>query len=147
VSNVIVYLGPGDAREENELVGADAILVAVRRMEGRIHVIVTDNYYFSIKLFTTLLERGFYATGTVKKGSKGYPPSLAGIPAAHCPPRGILVVKMHRSQKIVAMVWMDSKPMWLFSTAVNLVDRACMAPRWVRRERLDFLTSPVFLQY
>jgi hypothetical protein len=147
VSNVIVYLGASDVREEDELVGADAVLVAIRGMEGRGHVVIMDNFFTSVKLFMTLLERGFYATGTVKRISKGFPPSLAGFPAAHQPARGTLVVKMHRSRKIVAIVWIDSRPVWLLSTALDPVDPASVAPRWVRRERLDFPTSPILLQY
>jgi hypothetical protein len=110
VSNLIVYLGAGDQREESELVGADAVLVAVRGLEGRGHVVITDNFFTSVKLQVELLRRGFFATGTVKKVSKGFPPSLAGFPNQHRPPRGTLVVKMHCSRCIVAIAWIDSKP-------------------------------------
>ena len=79
VSNVIVYLGAGEAQVENELLGANAVLVAVRGLENRGHVIITDNFFTSVKLHTELLRRGFYATGTLKKGSKGFPESLAGL--------------------------------------------------------------------
>jgi hypothetical protein len=78
VSNAIVYLGAGDAHTENELLGTDAVLVAVRGLEGWGHVIITDNFFTSVKLHTELLKRGFFATGTVKKGLKGFPDSLAG---------------------------------------------------------------------
>jgi hypothetical protein len=147
VSNLIVYLGAGDVREEDELVGADAVLMVVRGLEGRGHVIVIDNFLTSVKLFMTLYERGFYATGTVKKGSKGFPSSLAGFPKQYCPPRGTLIVKMHRSRKICAVVWIDSKPVWLLSTALDPNDPTCVAPRWVKRDRVEFPTSPILLQY
>jgi hypothetical protein len=74
-----VYLGDGDTRAENELLGTDAVLVAVRGLEGRGHVIITDNFFTSVRLHTELLKRGFYGTGIVKKGSKGFPDSLAGL--------------------------------------------------------------------
>lgn len=57
--------------------GTDAVLVAIWGMEGRSHVIITDNFFTLVKLFTTLLQHGFYDTGIVKKGFKGYPSSLA----------------------------------------------------------------------
>jgi hypothetical protein len=141
------YLGAGDQQEESELVGADAVLVAVRGLEGRGHVVITDNFFTSVKLHMELLERRFFATGTVKKVSKGFPPSLARFPNQHRPPRGTLVVKMHRSHRIVAIVWIDSRPVWLLSTATNPIDPMCVAPRWVRRDRVDFPTSPILLEY
>jgi hypothetical protein len=147
VSNVMVYLGAGNVREEDDLVGADAVLQAVRGLEGRGHTIITDNFFSSVKLFRSLLERGFYATGTVKKVSKGFPRSLAGFPKQHLPARGIVAVKMHRSQKIVAVVWIDSKPVWLLSTATNPTSPGIVAQRWIRRDRVDFPTSPILLQY
>jgi hypothetical protein len=79
VSNAIVYLGAGDVRAENELLGTNVVLMAVRGLEGRGHVIITDNFFTSVRLHTELLKCGFYATGTVKKGSKGFPDSLAGL--------------------------------------------------------------------
>jgi hypothetical protein len=78
ISNVIVYLGVGEDRVENKLLGANAVLVAVRGLENRGHVIITDNFFTNIRLHTELLRRGFYGTGTVKKVSKGFPESLAG---------------------------------------------------------------------
>ena len=90
--------------------------------------------FTSVKLCVTLLQHSFYATRTVKRGSKGYLSSLAGFSAMHRLPRSTLVVKMHRSQKIVVVVWMDSKPVWLLSTMMNPVDPTTMAPREVLRE-------------
>lgn len=97
----------------------------------------------------SLLERGFFATGTVKKGSRGFPTSLAGFPKTQLPPRGTVVVKMHRSRKIAAVCWVDSKPVFLLSTATNPCDPNCVAARWVpgRRDRVDFPTSPILLEY
>jgi hypothetical protein len=141
VSNLIVYLGAGDTRNEDKLVSADAVLTAVRGLEGRGHVIITNNFFTSVKLFMTLYDRGFYATGTVRKGSKGFLSSLAGFPKQHCPPRGTLVVKMHRSRKICVVVWIDSRPVWMLSTALDPVDPNCVAPRWVKRLVLAQLYS------
>lgn len=76
------------------------MLVAVRGLECRGHVVITDNFFTSVKLYVELLKRGFYATGIVKKGLKGFPPSLAGFPNQHRLPRGILMVKMHHSRRI-----------------------------------------------
>lgn len=147
ISNVIVYLGAGDAREEAESVSADAVLTAVRGMEGRGHVIVTDNYFTSIQLFEELRARGFWATGTCRKARKGFPVSLAGFPKSALPPRGTLVTRMHRDRHVAAICWIDSKPVFLISTACNPIDPAAFVGRWVGRERVDFPTSPILLEY
>lgn len=109
VSNCIVYLGVGEKRELDTLLGKDAVLQVVRGLEHRGHVIVTNNYFTGIKLHMALLQRDFLATGTCKKTAAGFPLSLSGFPKTHQPPRGTLVVKMHRSQKIAAVCWTDSK--------------------------------------
>jgi hypothetical protein len=59
ISNLIVYLGAGDARDEAELVGIDDVLVALRGLEHQGHVVITDNFFSGVSLFTTLLSRGF----------------------------------------------------------------------------------------
>lgn len=88
-----------------------------------------------------------YATGTVRKGSKGFPASLAGFQATHPAPPRHTRGEMHRRREICALVWMDSRPVWLLSTAVNPIDPKCVAQRWIHRERVEFPTSPVLLQY
>lgn len=97
MSNVMVYLGVGDIREEDDLVGTDVVLQAVQGLEGRGHTIIIDNFFSSVKLFSSFLECGFSATGIVKKVSKGFPGSLAGFFKQHLLARGTVAVKMHRS--------------------------------------------------
>jgi hypothetical protein len=149
VSNCIVYLGSSHERPEGDLVGEDAVLQAVRGYEHRGHTIITDNFFTGVKLHMSLLDRGFFATGTVKKTSRGFPSSLAGFLATQLPARGTVAAKMHRSRKIAAVCWVDSKPVFLLSTATNPCDPSCVAPRWIpgRRDRLDFPTSPILLEY
>jgi hypothetical protein len=101
----------------------------------------------------SLLERGFWMTGTVKIGSKGFPSSLAGLSSnsnVNKPPRGHLCVKMHRSRQVTAVCWIDNKPVWLLSTSTNPTDPAARAPRWLRGQfnvRHEFPTSPILLEY
>lgn len=96
-----------------------------------------------------LLQRGFFATGTCKKTAAGFPLSLSGFPKSRQPPRGTLVVKMHRSRKIAAVCWIDSKPVWLLSTATDPCDPKSIAARWVpgHRDRVEVPTSPILLEY
>jgi hypothetical protein len=46
-----------------------------------------------------------------------------------------------------ALIWMDSKPVFLLTTAYNPIDPNATAGRWVGRNRVEFPTSPVLLQY
>lgn len=147
VSNIIVYLGANNARAEGDSVGKDAVLTAIRGLEGHGHVIITNNFFTSPRLFMELLQRGFWATGTCHKTRKGFPVSLAGFPNTQLPDRGHLVIKMHRSRRIAAICWMDAKPVFLLSTACHPVGEDSYAGRWVGRERVDFPTSLILLQY
>jgi hypothetical protein len=94
-----------------------------------------------------LRQHGFWATGTVRKNRKGFPNSLAGFPKANVPDRGEVVVRMHRSRKICAICWIDSKLVFLLSTACNPIDPNTVAGRWIGSTRVDFPTSPILLQY
>ena len=147
MSNIIIYLGADDARDPSDLVGEDAVLTAVSSLEGRGHIIITDNFFTSPRLFVELMRRGFWAIGTCRKTRKGFPTSLAGFPNNHLPECGHLVVKMHRSRQIAAICWMDAKPVFLLSTACDPFGEDSFAGRWVGRERVEFPTSPILLQY
>lgn len=151
VSNIIIYLGADDVRAEGESVGevpCSQLLRALNTMDmSSLHVIITDNFFTSPRLFMELLKRGFWATGTYRKTRKGFPPSLAGFSNSQLPERGHLVVKMHRSRQLAAICWMDSKPVFLLSTACNPLGEDSYAGRWVERERVDFPTSSILLQY
>jgi hypothetical protein len=107
VSNVIIYMGaPTDRQtweEEADSVGEQAVLTAVRGLEHRGHVIVTDNFFTSPRLAMALMARGFWLTGTVRKTRCGFPSSLAGFTQTNLPPRGTLAVRMHRSRNIAAI--------------------------------------------
>ena len=47
MSNIIVYLGADDARDPGDSVGEDVVLTAVSGVEGRGHIIITDNFFTS----------------------------------------------------------------------------------------------------
>ena len=142
-----MYLGADEARNEGDSVGEDAVLTAIASLEGRGHVIITDNFFTSPHLFMELMRRGFWATRTCRKTRTGFPTSLAGFSNTELLERGDLVVKMHRSHSIAAIYWMDSKPVFLLSTACDPVGEDSYAGRWVGRERVQFPTSPILLQY
>lgn len=120
VSNIIVYLGADDAWREGDSVREDAVLTAIAGLEGCGHVIVTDNFFTSPRMFMALMGRGFWAIG-----------SLACFANTDLPERGHLVLKMHRTRKIAAICWMDAKPVFLLSTACDPIGEDSYAGRWV----------------
>lgn len=147
ISNIIVYLGAADTRTEGDNVSEDAVLTSVRGLEGRGHVIITDNYFTSPHLFMELKARSMWATGTVRKNRKGFPASLSGFPPNQLPKRGSLIVRMHRDRDLCAICWIDSKAVFLLTSACNPIDENAYAGRWVQRKREEFPTSPILLQY
>jgi hypothetical protein len=72
-------MGASKEREAGTLVVVQAVLSVVTGLEHRGHMVIVDNFFTNVALGMSLLERGFWMTGTVKKGSKGFPPSLAGL--------------------------------------------------------------------
>jgi hypothetical protein len=129
ISNAIVYMGTSEEREAGILFGIHAVLTVVQSLENHRHVIVVDNFFTSITLGMSLLEWGFWMTGTVKKSSKGFPSSLARLSSkskVNIPPRGYLCVKMHRSRKITTICWIDNKLVWLLSTSTDLLTPECV---------------------
>lgn len=63
--------------------------------------------------------------------------------------KGTIVVTMHRTRKIVALCWFDSKPVFLLSATTDPCDPTCVALRWVcgYQDRVDFPTSQILLEY
>lgn len=147
IANIIVYLGADESHTKGDSVGEDTVLTAISGLEGHGHVIITDNFFMSPRLFMELLKRGFWATSTCRKTQKGFPASLARFANTHLPKRGHLVVKMHRSPRITTICWMDAKPIFLLSTACDPIGEDMYVGRWVGRERVDFPTSSIVLQY
>jgi hypothetical protein len=85
--------------------------------------------------------------GTVQKNHRGFPDSLGGFPKTFLPERGTLAIRMHHSRKICAICWVDSKPVFLLSTATSLVHPDSVAGGWVGRQQVDFPTSSILLEY
>lgn len=73
VWSITVYLGAGTEREEGESVSQEAVLTAVRGLENRGHVIVTDNYFTSPKLLMELMRRGMWGHWHISAREKGLP--------------------------------------------------------------------------
>jgi hypothetical protein len=57
----------------------NVVLGLMEGLEGQGHVLVTDNYFSSIGLFTTLANRDIYAMGTARANRVGLPSDLKNL--------------------------------------------------------------------
>ena len=105
--NLQVYLGAQGGKVEPDL-GMRVVLELTENLSHRGHIIVTDNFFTSPRLLDTLLSRGFWGTGTVKRGRVGMPPILKQYAADFELTQGTLLTKMHRSKQMAAIVWQDA---------------------------------------
>jgi hypothetical protein len=55
------------------------VLKMVDGMENKRHIVVIDNYFISVDLFTKLLDRGTYTIGIVRNNCIGLLLELANI--------------------------------------------------------------------
>jgi hypothetical protein len=110
------------------------------------YCVTMDKFFTSVKLFDSLLERGFYACGTTKQNRKGHPSSLNLGDKAHN--RGALEVRMHIDRKMAAVHWMDTKGVHFLSTAANPVTMyGVQVVRNSQGEKKEVPTSPIQLLY
>ena len=139
----------GQGREGNR---AEAIVLnMVDGMENKGHVVVMDNYFTSVGLFKKLLNRGIYATGTVRSNHVCLPMQLSDTKEFNKNVQGTMDWHMHDSKEVSCVVWKDKKLVLLLSThAKPIVLEGEEIPTMSRRNGEDqplIKTSPVHLEY
>jgi hypothetical protein len=127
------------------------VLKMVHGMENKGHVVVMDNYFTGVGLFKKLLDRGIYATGTVRNNRVGLSMQLSNTKEFNKNVQGTLDWRMHDSRKLSCVVWKDKKSILLLSThAKPIVTEGEEIPTISRRNGEDrplIKTSPVYLEY
>jgi hypothetical protein len=71
--------GQAPARVGEGNMARNVVLGLIEGLEGKGHVFVTDNYFFSIGLFMELANRDIYATGTMRSNRVGLPSDLKNL--------------------------------------------------------------------
>lgn len=146
VYDLQVYMGRKENKQEKDL-GLKVVLALVSDLKGLGHVVVTDRFFTSPPLFDRLLKMGFLATGTVLPKRLGMPPHLAAYAHVHGE-RGELIMQMHCSLQMSAVVWFDRIPVYLLSTSVDPIEEGSFYQRWTSgKGRNDYHTSPILLEY
>jgi hypothetical protein len=74
-------------------------------LEGKGHVVVTDNYFSSIRLFIELANMGIYATDTMRANQIGLPQWLKDLKNWRRCDQGTIDWRMHSSRAISCVVW------------------------------------------
>lgn len=139
IYNIIPYLGKsgGEAKEGQ----GEKVVHQLRRGLGhRSHTVVCDNFFTSPQLFHGLLQRGIFATGTVKGNRVGFPSCLMGMKRGDHP-RTMLFWQMHKSHRMAATTWFDSKPVSFLSTSAKPLGEATTM-RWSQGVREEISTTP-----
>lgn len=61
---------------------------------------------------------------------------------------GGLIVQMHHSRRMVAVVCFDGISVYLLSTSVDLIREGTLCFRWTRQKgRVEYHTSSMFVEY
>jgi len=146
VHNLQVYAGKQGKKTEKDL-GRKVVNAMVSDLKGLGHVVVTDHFFTSPHLFDDLLKQGFLATGTVMPNRVGMPPQLASY--AHVQgERSGLIIQMHHSRCMSAVVWFDGIPVYLLSTSVDPIREGTLSYKWTSHKKRDeYHTSPILLEY
>ena len=131
--------------------GANVVQGLLVGLENRGHIVVLDKFFSSISLFVDLLEKGTYVTGMVRANRIGLPTALAKKSLYIKCTQGHLEWRIHKSQKISAIVWVDKKPVILMSTVAPPIhgpgEECPTVERRVGHVRTAVKTSPMHHQY
>jgi hypothetical protein len=132
----------------------EVVLRLVSGLEGKGHVVVTDNYFSSVPLFSELANQEIYATGTMRSNRLGMSTELKNLREWNRTPQGTMGWRMHSDHGISCVVWKDKRPILLISTHAMPIQFPCIHPTSIttvpRRngvEREIIQTSLVYLEY
>lgn len=107
VYRFFVYTGKEEGAEHG--LCTQSVITLMEGLEGKGHILYTDNYYSSPTLFKYLYERGIYACGTFRPNRKGVPSGLKVKNLPKMTPVEKGYNKVYSKDEMVACVWKDKK--------------------------------------
>lgn len=119
--NFEFYTGAASAEEKKqEAPNQSLVLRLMTPYEGKYYRLWMDNWYSSIPLFSALLAKQIYPSGTVRQNRKGFPKVLARLSktTAFKKNRGKFEWRQ-RGADMVCTVWMDNGVVSFLSTSVD----------------------------
>jgi hypothetical protein len=126
--NAIGLEGQAPAHVGEGNMARNVVLGLMEGLEGKGHVLVTDNYFSSIGLFTELANHDIYATRTMRSNRVGLPSDLRNLRTWDRSVQGTLEWKMHASRGLACIMWKDKRPVILISTHAVPVQPPCTHP-------------------
>jgi hypothetical protein len=130
--------------------GRNVVKDLLKGLEGRGHIVTTDNFFTSVPLFLDLLEKGIMGTGTLRANRKYVPRAIYAKTITKKQKMGWVDYQMHEEGKLCCMVWKDKQAVVLLSTHANPVP-PLGSKLFVRRKiggmKKKILTTPMHLQY
>lgn len=129
VKNMVSQAGPGEAKT-----GYEVVLSLMSGLHGRGHMVFMDNFFTSVKLLMTMVEKGTNGTGTMRSNRKDLPQAMADKTLWAKMPQGTFGWRMHSSRKFSCVTWVDKKPVFLLSTHANPLSKDPNNPDIVPRQ-------------
>lgn len=114
-------------------------------LHGKHHIVFTDNFFTSPKLFVDLVGKGTYGCGTVRPNCVGLPKAITNTKVQAKYPQRTLSWRIHNSRKLAAVTWINKKPVMFLSSIyrpIPLHGVECRVRRRVHGVEKSFDTSP-----
>lgn len=144
-----MYTGKEEGAEHG--LCTQSVITLMEGLEGKGHILYTDNYYSSPTLFKYLYERGIYACGTFRPNRKGVPSGLKVKNLPKMTPVEKGYNKVYSKDEMVACVWKDKKKIvFLLSTfhIPRFGDGSLpTVKRRVGHEKIDVQCPPCLFDY
>lgn len=105
VKNMVSQARPGEANT-----GYEVVLSLMSGLHGRGHMVFMDNFFTSVKLLMSMVEKGTYGTRTMRSNRKDLPQAMADKTLWAKMPQGTFGWRMHSSRKISCVTWVDKIP-------------------------------------
>jgi hypothetical protein len=130
----------------------NVVLNMVEGLDGKGHVVVMDNYFSSVGLFTEMATRGIYATGTMRSNRVGLPEEFKDMKSFNArATQGDLEWRMYDSYGIGCVLWKDKHPVLILSTHAQPIGFPCKPVDVVPRRNgpvcEEIQSSPMHKEY
>jgi hypothetical protein len=132
----------------------EVVLRLVSGLEGKKHVVVTNNYFSIVPLFLESMNQEIYATSTMHSNRLGMLTELKNLREWNRRLQDTLEWQMHLDRGISCVVWKDKCPVFLISTHAMPIQFPCIHPMYIttvlRRNGAKWeiiRTSPIHLEY
>ena len=147
--NVILDLLTSSGKGEG-LQGRHVVKHLMKDLDGKGHIVTTDNFFTSVPLFLDLLEDGVMATGIVKANRKYLPKSLYVKKVIKTKDYGWIDYRMHEEGNIWCAVWKDKNAFVFLSTHTEPISppgQRQFVYLTIQGKKKKMITGPMHLQY